>query len=469
MGKEGLKQLLASEEEYQLVLLALPTKNDKKLLGPFENLDRLRIIWGDLTNYTDVKRAVADVDIVLHVGALVSPMADSQPELAWKVNFGGTKNIVDAILDREDRDEVKLLYIGTVAETGNRVPPYHWGRIGDPLVPSPFDYYALSKIAAERYVIESGLRFWVSLRQTGILHDDILEVKGGIGYHQPLNNPLEWVTVADSGRILVNICSDGVPTDFWRSVYNIGGGADCRLTNYQFLAKLYEMLGVDFRKLIDPNWYATRNFHGQWYLDSEKLEEALHFRSETVDDVLERIKKKLPLSMRMLRFLPLKLVKEKVMKPQLLKEDTPLAWLKNGDEEKIKAFLGSREAWENIPGWEDFEPMDDPPFEKLDHGYDEGKADEELGLEDVKAAAAFRGGKCLSAMMKPGDLGTFLEWSCSFGHKFKASAYLVLKTGHWCSECLKTPWNFDAQAKSNAFLAQVWHADHGQEENNEYE
>ena len=30
-----------------------------------------------------------------------------------------------------------------------------------------FDYYAVSKIAAERYVIESGLKYWVSLRQTG--------------------------------------------------------------------------------------------------------------------------------------------------------------------------------------------------------------------------------------------------------------------------------------------------------------
>jgi len=468
MGIEGLKQLCAHRKTFHIVVFALPTEQDKKILKEYEDLQNVSIIWGDLTSYEDVKQAVGDVDIVLHVGALVSPMADSQPELAWEVNFGGTKYIVDAILEREDSDKVKLMYVGTVAETGNRVPPYHWGRIGDPLVPSAYDYYALSKIAAERYVIESGLKYWVSLRQTGILHDKILEIDGGIGYHQPLNNPLEWVTAIDSGRILVNICSDDIPEEFWRSVYNIGGGASCRLTNHQFADKLYKMLGVDFKKMIDPNWYAIRNFHGQWYYDSDKLEEFLGFRSESVDDVLARLKKKLPLSMRLLKFMPKKLVKDKIIKPQILKGDTPLYWLKKGDEQKIKAFLGSRELWEEIPGWESFVLMDDPPNQKLDHGYDENKAESELSLEDLKMAAAFRGGICLSGEMKQGDLGTPLKWSCAHGHTFVASPYLVIKTGHWCSDCLKPPWNFDEQAKANPFIAQVWHADHNKSENNEY-
>ena len=306
MGIEGLKQLCAPGEKYHIVVFALPTKHDKRILRKYKNNDRVSIVWGDLTKAKDVKGAVDGVDIVLHVGALVSPMADSKPELAWEVNFGGTKNIVDAILEREDSDEVKLMYIGTVAETGNRVPPYHWGRIGDPLVPSPYDYYALSKIAAERYVIESGLKNWVSLRQTGILHESILNIKGGIGYHQPLNNPLEWVTAHDSGRILVNICSDEVPEEFWGNIYNIGGGESCRLTSFQFTDKVYRMMGVDIRDMEDPNWYATRNFHGQWYYDSDKLDEFLHFRSEDVDDVLARIRKKLSPSMRMLRFMSLK-------------------------------------------------------------------------------------------------------------------------------------------------------------------
>lgn len=468
MGLEGLK-LLCAHGGFLVKVLALPTRKDKEVLKRYERLDHVSVIWGDLASYQDVKLAVADADIVLHVGALVSPMADSQPELAWKINFGGTKHIVDAILERDDRDMVKLVYIGTVAETGNRPAPYHWGRIGDPLAPSVYDNYAVSKIAAERYVIESGLRHWVSLRQTGIIHENILEVDDGIGYHQPLNNHLEWVTAHDSGRILLNICSEAIPESFWRNVYNVGGGESCRLTAFEFMDKLYRSIGVDLRDLQDPNWFAARNFHGQYYYDSDLLNDYLDFRSQDVDDIVELIKKKLPLSMRLLKYLPKKWLKEKIIRKQALKGDTPLKWISDGDEDKIKAFFGSRENYDQIPGWDGFELISDPPNKKLDHGYDEEKPDEDLQLLDLQSAANFRGGVCLSTKMKRGDLQMKLTWSCAHGHEFEASPFLVLKTGHWCPKCIKPPWNFDEQARRDPFLAQVWYADHERDEDHVYE
>ncbi|MFK7923972.1 MAG: NAD-dependent epimerase/dehydratase family protein [Bacteroidia bacterium] len=468
MGFAGLQQLHAHKDNYHLSLLVLPSEKDNKKLKPYKNDKRISIIWGDITNYDDVKRASEKVDIVLHVAALVSPMADSKPKLAWKVNFEGTKNIVDAILAREDRDQVKLMYIGTIAQTGNRAAPYHWGRIGDPILPSVFDYYALSKIAAERYVIESGLKTWVSLRQTGILHPDILKMNDGIGYHQPPNNHLEWVSVHDSGRILRNICEDDIPEDFWGNVYNIGGGETCRLTAYQFTDKIYKMLGVDFRKLEEPNWYATRNFHGQWYYDSDRLNEYLNFRTESVDDVLAQIKKILPLSMRLLKFLPQNWVKRKVMRPQATTPNSPLYWIENNIEDKVKAFIGSKEKWEEIPDWDKFLHIVNPPHQKLDHGYDETKSDQQLSFLEIKQAAKFRGGDCLSDQMDAGDLRSKLNWVCAEGHEFVASPYLVLKAGHWCPKCVGPPWAYDQLAKTNPFIAQLWHQDHDKTENNVY-
>jgi len=468
MGREGLRQINENRDKYKVVVFALPTKKDKKLLARYRNDDRVSVIWGDLTNYEEVKSAVETVDIVLHVGALVSPMADRMPELAWKINFGGTKNIVDAILSRPDSDKVKLVYVGTVAETGNRAAPYHWGRVGDPVLPSPYDYYALSKIAAERYVIESGLKYWVSVRQTGIMHKNIIKMNDGIGYHQPLNNHLEWVSAGDSGKLLLNICSGEIPEEFWGNVYNIGGGESCRLTAYQFTDKMYKMMGVDFRELEDPNWYALRNFHGQWYYDSDKLNDFLNFRAESVDDVVREIKKKLPLSMRLLRFLPRKWVKEKIMRPQATTENSPLYWMKHNLEGKIRAFFGSRDNWEKIPGWEEFKLVVDPPHQKLHHGYDENKPDTELGLPDLQQAARFRGGSCLSDDMSKGDLQTKRRWKCAHDHDFEASPYLVLKAGHWCEECMKAPWSFDEIARSNPFMAQLWHNDHAEDEDYRY-
>ena len=139
------------------------------LLKDYISEKRITIRWGDLTNYSDVLSCVKDADIVLHVAALVSPAADYNPHEAMRINYGSTQNILNAIHELNQNNRTRFVYIGTVAETGERLPPIHWGRVGDPIKPSMFDYYAVSKVAAERLVIESGLKHWVSLRQTGII------------------------------------------------------------------------------------------------------------------------------------------------------------------------------------------------------------------------------------------------------------------------------------------------------------
>ena len=105
----------------------------------------------------------------------------------------------------------------------------------------------------------------------------------------------------------------------------------------------------------------------------------------------------------------------------------------------------------------------------LDHGYDESKPKDELDIEDMRQAAAFRGGKCLSKQMVRGDLSTQLEWQCAFGHRFKASPLLVLLGGHWCPECFPMPWNYDEEARRNPFFAQVWKPLHSPDERNVYD
>lgn len=204
MGYQGLLQLAKRLDEFELTLLVLPTEKDRQVIAPFEDREGISILYGDLTNYNDVLRCVENVDIVLHVGGMVSPAADYHPKATLKVNVTAAKNIVKAIKAQPEPDKVKLVYIGTVAETG------------DPIKISVYDFYALSKTLAEREIIESGLKYWVSMRQTGILYPEILNNLDPIMFHEPLNGVFEWVTVEDSGRLLSNVCNDDVPEDFWR-------------------------------------------------------------------------------------------------------------------------------------------------------------------------------------------------------------------------------------------------------------
>jgi nucleoside-diphosphate-sugar epimerase len=106
-----------------------------------------------------VFKAVEGSNFVLHPAALISPAADYNPKMAEKVNIQGTKNIIAAIKKQpNEANNIKLVYIGSVAEYGDRLPPINRIRVGDPLIPSVFDFYANTKIAAERAVIEAELK-----------------------------------------------------------------------------------------------------------------------------------------------------------------------------------------------------------------------------------------------------------------------------------------------------------------------
>ncbi len=146
------------------------------------------------------------------------------------------------------------------------------------------------------------------------------------------------------------------------------------------------------------------------------------------------------------------------------------SWIKDNDQNRINAYYGSIENWKNIPDWkhQDLSHPSETDIVHIDHGYDESKPREEWTIDDMRQAATFRGGKCLSTTMTKGDFRTPLEWECQFGHKFKASPVLILQGGHWCPECLPTPWNYDEIAKGNPFFAQIWHPLHGKDENNVY-
>lgn len=455
MGSEGLSHLMKYKDIIDIVTVVRPTEKNKKLMSKYRDSE-LKIIWGDLTNYDDVKSSLANVDYILHVAALVSPAADHQPQAAWNINVGSIENILKAIKELK-LDEVKLVYIGSVAQTGDRLPPIHWGRVGDPIKPSIYDNYAVTKIAAERKVIESGLKYWVSLRQTGILHFGLVSILDGIIFHQPLNNVLEWITADDSGRLLANICIKELPDEFWNNVYNIGGGKKCRKNNYEFTSMILKTIGInDIEKIFEPNWFANRNFHGQYYLDSDILDDYLNFRRESIEDFMIKLKDNVGLPITLLGCLPNFIIKNLIMRPIANLKNSTLGWLRNENEDKINSYFGSLDEWEKIGSWEIFEIHKQyNEVVLLEHGYDESKDKKLLDIEDMKEAAQFRGGECISQSMIQGDLKSKLNWECAFSHKFKASPNLVLKAGHWCDKCEAPPWKHLEISKKNPFFRQV--------------
>ena len=201
---------------------------------------------------------------------MVIPNADPYPYETMKVNIGSIKNICKAVLAQKNKDSIKLCYIGSVTETGGRSYPYHYGRIGDPINIGIFDHYALSKAISEMILIESGIKNWVVLRMSGIIHTGLFGNINPIIFHICLNGGIEWCTQEDSGRVLKQLVlldiEGKLGNNFWNHIFNISSGKEYRLSNYQFQEYILKGTGSHPKQIFEPNWFVTKNFQGHFYL-----------------------------------------------------------------------------------------------------------------------------------------------------------------------------------------------------------
>ena len=169
------------------------------------------------------------------------PASDHDPEGAKRANYLGTRNMVDAA-EAMGEKQPKFVHISTVALYGHRNHLHPWGRVGDPLLPSVYDVYAESKLKGERYVLDSALRDWAVIRQTAMLHYNMMKdnMSDGLMFHTCVNVPLEWSTAPDSGLLIKRIVErdlKGEVPEFWKKCYNLGGGEANRVTGVRHVCK----------------------------------------------------------------------------------------------------------------------------------------------------------------------------------------------------------------------------------------
>jgi UDP-glucose 4-epimerase len=122
---------------------------DNLSTGHRENVEQVggsvEFIQGDLTNPSDVKRAVAGVELVFHQAALASvPRSVDRPLDTNAACVTGTVNLLDAARRCGVR---RVVYAGSSSSYGDQPAPVkHEG-----LLPAPISPYAAAKTAGELY------------------------------------------------------------------------------------------------------------------------------------------------------------------------------------------------------------------------------------------------------------------------------------------------------------------------------
>jgi len=278
VGLSTVEELLRQNRNVRI--LDLPTPRNRRILHRLRK--KTEIIWGDVRNKEDVETAVRGMDAIIHLAAIIPPLADHNPALAESVNVGGTANIIARL--KEMNPNARLIFTSSISVYGDRVTrPFI--AMDDPLSPNPDDHYAHHKIRCEEMIRASGLSFTifrlsyiVSVRKLGM--DRIM-------FDIPLATSFEICDSADAALALANALRQ--PNVVGETLH-LAGGERCRINYRDYLAKMLALFGVGSGSIPDRA-FKTSGFHCG-FMETGKSQSLLHYQRSTLSDYFQQVKEK---------------------------------------------------------------------------------------------------------------------------------------------------------------------------------
>jgi UDP-glucose 4-epimerase len=232
--------------------------------------------WGDIADPAVTARAVAGVDTVIHLAAMIPPAADEHPEEARKTNVDGTAAVIAAC--QAQPVPPRLLFTSTFDVHGytlHNEPPRH---VDDPLVAT--NPYTAHKIECERLIQASTLD-WCILRLADV---PILGVRDPhpIMFEIGLDNRIEALHADDAGLAIANALETPA---VWGRVLFVGGGPSCQVTYREYLTRLLAAMGV---APLPDEAFSTAEYATDW-IDTEESQAKLAYQRHTFDDIAEAV------------------------------------------------------------------------------------------------------------------------------------------------------------------------------------
>ncbi len=324
VGFEVLKQLYELRKKYEITVFDVQSSKTIKKFKPFEN--EITIVYGNINTESDLIKVSYNQDVVIHLAAIIPPLADDNPTLSHNVNVLGTQSLIKLL--EVNSPSVFFVYSSSISVYGDRLHT-PMINVNDPLIPSEGDEYAKTKLLAEDSIQNSSLD-WTIFRLAAIMGGHKVSK---LMFHQPLKTSLEIASPKDTARAFVNAIEK--QAELSKRIFNLGGGANCRIVYEGFLAKSFEIFGLgklDFA----PKTFAEKNFHCGYYEDGDVLNTILHFRKDDLNSYFEQEKKKVS---------PLKKffisIFKKPIKRYLQNQSEPLAAYINKDAKIMEHYFDS--------------------------------------------------------------------------------------------------------------------------------
>lgn len=321
VGFEVLKQLI-EKDEYQIIVFDVENQNSKKKFASLPQ--KFETIFGDISKVSDVENLPKKLDYIIHLAAIIPPLADENTALAERVNLAGTQYLVQYL--EQTSPNAFLIYSSSISVYGDRLKNPDI-KVGDPLAPSEGDHYAETKIKAEEIIQKSSLD-WTIFRLAAIMGNHKISK---LMFHMPLDTAMEICTPSDTARAFVNAIDKRENLN--KKIFNLGGGSRCRTSYREFLSRSFSIFGLG--NLDFPHKaFAEKNFHCGYYTDGDDLEEIVHFRRDSLEDYFREVREKInPITKFFTR------IASPFAKKFLLKQSEPYHAFRNNDIQMMKRFF----------------------------------------------------------------------------------------------------------------------------------
>ncbi|MFW9804496.1 MAG: NAD-dependent epimerase/dehydratase family protein [Candidatus Thorarchaeota archaeon] len=282
IGESTLIALL--ERNHHVRCFDLQTKSNEKKQKQLQRIGEFDTVWGDILDSEIVNDVIKDIECIIHLAAIIPPMSDQNPDLAFRVNVDGTRNIINAA--EVSPKKPKLIIASSVSIFGPTMHLQPPRRASDPV--NPTDIYTQTKMKCETMIRESTIP-WTILRLAAV---PPLDVNSDIAvmFEIPFDQRIEFVHTRDVGVAFAN----SVTAETQGKTLLIGGGKDSQMLQVDFIRRILEASGLDlppeeaFRAPSRPEEY----FYTDW-LDTEESQRLLQYQIRTFDEYLEEIKRSL--------------------------------------------------------------------------------------------------------------------------------------------------------------------------------
>jgi nucleoside-diphosphate-sugar epimerase len=221
---------------------------------------------------------VAGQDVIIHLAFVIPKMSatgvesERQPEWAFEVNVGGTRNLLNSV--RALPIPARIVFSSSYhvyGRTQHRLPPL---TAADPV--QPVEHYSYHKVLCEQMVRGSGLS-WSILRLSATLPLR-LQMDAGM-FDVPLNNRIEFTHTRDVAVAIANAldCEEA-----WERILLIGGGLGCQYYYREIVRRSLDALGVG---MLPEEAFGTEPFPTDW-LDTVESQRLLQYQQRDLGDYL---------------------------------------------------------------------------------------------------------------------------------------------------------------------------------------